>query len=163
RVGEGGRRRSREDEALRLIPVLVGVPVAAVVIQLGAVLRRAVQCAHADLARAQRLVRIFAQHRRPRRHRHQLARHRPPPGPAFWAPQRKRATCYTRRMSGLPAIEQFWEAYLRSLPEPGGERRYHEAFAFDGTPELSDALARLVLSGRKTATSMLLWELEARG
>lgn len=59
------------------------------------------------------------------------------------------------------AIEAFWAGYRRECGDPG--RPYVEAFRFGNSQRLADSLPPLVLSGVKTATSTLLWELEDKG
>jgi uncharacterized protein YhfF len=59
------------------------------------------------------------------------------------------------------AIDAFWAEYLRECGDP--DRRYVEAFRFGNSERLANALPPLVLSGVKTATSTLLWEMEKNG
>ena len=61
-------------------------------------------------------------------------------------------------------IEEFWQAYLATLPpdDPAREAGY-VAEPFGDNPELADELAELVLAGTKTATCSCLWEWEADG
>jgi len=66
-------------------------------------------------------------------------------------------------MKQQPALEAFWSAYLHSLPEQDRNITYYEAFSFGNTPQAADTILAFVLQGRKTATSMLLWELEHKG
>ena len=58
-------------------------------------------------------------------------------------------------------IESFWQDFLKSLPEKDRGKTFYEAFGFGDSPELADKLLKLVLEGTKTATSTLLWTLEA--
>lgn len=65
---------------------------------------------------------------------------------------------------GEGKVEDFWRAYLSTLPEgtPARDEEY-EAWSFGDSPEMADRLGRLVLADRKTATCSALWELEAEG
>ena len=64
----------------------------------------------------------------------------------------------------VEAVENYWRAYLRTVPEASPARRQtYEAWAFGDGPEMADELGALVASGRKTATCSALWELEADG
>jgi uncharacterized protein YhfF len=65
-------------------------------------------------------------------------------------------------MQELSDIDKFWNRYLQALPQTEPIKRYYEAFSFGYTLESANLLSRLVLEGTKTATSMLLWELEAQ-
>lgn len=56
-------------------------------------------------------------------------------------------------------LERYWEAFLLSHPQHRGSG-YVEAFAFGNTARMADKLAALVVSGKKTATSGLLWMAE---
>ena len=60
------------------------------------------------------------------------------------------------------AAETLWQSYLAVSPGNPG-RRYFEAFQFGAGREMADQLSRLVLDGIKTATSDLVWHLEAMG
>ena len=63
-----------------------------------------------------------------------------------------------------PRADQFWNLYLRSLPQtPFPAKRYYETFHFGNSERLADECADLVRQGVKTATSALLWEYEAKG
>jgi len=63
-----------------------------------------------------------------------------------------------------PEIEAFWQAYLTSLPPAERRnRRLANVGDFGDSPPMADALARLVQVGVKTATSVLVWELEESG
>jgi uncharacterized protein YhfF len=61
-------------------------------------------------------------------------------------------------------IEQYWEAYLATLPSdsPYRQQRY-VAEQFGDTPDLATQLALLILKRIKTATCSALWEWEAEG
>ena len=61
-------------------------------------------------------------------------------------------------------IESFWQAYLASLPEPARPRSSaYGVWYFGDTPEVAETCAKLVRDGIKTATSGLVWEMEADG
>lgn len=61
-------------------------------------------------------------------------------------------------------VETFWRSFLDSLhADESRPQGYYEAFRFGNTPRMADELAGLVLRGIKTATSDLLWALEAKG
>ncbi|CAA9410973.1 MAG: hypothetical protein AVDCRST_MAG03-1864 [uncultured Rubrobacteraceae bacterium] len=60
------------------------------------------------------------------------------------------------------AVESYWRAYLGTLPADSPVRRHtYEAWSFGDRPGMADELGALVVSGRKTATCMALWEVEA--
>ncbi|CAA9434694.1 MAG: hypothetical protein AVDCRST_MAG80-819, partial [uncultured Rubrobacteraceae bacterium] len=60
------------------------------------------------------------------------------------------------------AVESYWRAYLETLPADSPARRHtYEAWSFGDSPRMADELGALVVSGRKTATCMALWEVEA--
>jgi uncharacterized protein YhfF len=61
------------------------------------------------------------------------------------------------------AADVFWQAYLQMLPESEQDRTYFEAFQFGAGRAMADQLAHLVLDGIKTATSDLVWHIEAQG
>jgi uncharacterized protein YhfF len=61
------------------------------------------------------------------------------------------------------AADVLWEAYLETLPQSERGRRYFEAFQFGAGRAMADQCANLVLDGIKTATSDLVWHIEARG
>lgn len=65
---------------------------------------------------------------------------------AFWENAKHRA-----KLSKIPGY--FGPTPDEAVPPP--------TFSFGATPEHADELARLVLSGRKTATSSALWDYEA--
>lgn len=52
---------------------------------------------------------------------------------------------------------------MDSLESTAGKPETYEVWHFGDTEEGAKKLARLVSSGRKTATSALVWELEAQG
>ncbi len=61
-------------------------------------------------------------------------------------------------------IEQFWLAYLATLPDDApAHRASYVAEPFGDNPALADELAALVLAGVKTATCSALWDWEAEG
>ena len=59
------------------------------------------------------------------------------------------------------AAEAFWQQYLQTAPGPQ-DRRYFEAFQFGAGREMANQLSRLVLDGIKTATSDLIWHIDAQ-
>ncbi len=61
------------------------------------------------------------------------------------------------------AADMLWQAYLQTLPESERQRSYFEAFQFGAGRAMADQLAHLVLDGIKTATSDLVWHIEAQG
>ena len=63
-----------------------------------------------------------------------------------------------------PAIVQYWNDFVRTLPPSSPLRsKTFEAEGFGDSPELADELGQLVLSGIKTGTCSSLWEWEAEG
>ncbi len=61
-------------------------------------------------------------------------------------------------------IEQFWQAYLTTLPADSPKReRPYTAEAFGDSTEMADELGQLIAAGTKTATCSALWEWEADG
>lgn len=60
-------------------------------------------------------------------------------------------------------VERYWQAYLDSLGSGVDNPESYEIWHFGDTEEGARKLARLVRSGQKTATSGLVWELEAKG
>ncbi|MFQ5553299.1 MAG: ASCH domain-containing protein [Thermoplasmata archaeon] len=60
-------------------------------------------------------------------------------------------------------VERYWQAYLDSLESDVAKPESYEVWHFGDTEEGARKLARLVRSGQKTATSGLVWELEAKG
>jgi len=60
-------------------------------------------------------------------------------------------------------IEQFWQAYLTTLPTDIPKPTQYEAWGFGDSPQMADALGALVVQGIKTATCSLLWEYEFDG
>ena len=60
-------------------------------------------------------------------------------------------------------VERYWQEYLDSL-EPGVDApKSYEVWHFGDTERAAKRLAKLVRGGQKTATSALVWELEAKG
>ncbi|NIP33404.1 MAG: hypothetical protein GWN18_00590, partial [Thermoplasmata archaeon] len=57
-------------------------------------------------------------------------------------------------------VHEFWD---RVKEETGIEADFQDAWAFADTPDISDDLLDLVLSGRKTASCNLLKETELEG
>jgi uncharacterized protein YhfF len=57
--------------------------------------------------------------------------------------------------------DAFWQSYLELLPESERQLTYFEAFQFGRGREMANQLSRLVLDGIKTATSDLIWHMEA--
>jgi uncharacterized protein YhfF len=55
-------------------------------------------------------------------------------------------------------VAAFWQRFRESRAD--NSLTYCEAFGFGNTPEMATELAALVVSGVKTATSRLLWEVE---
>jgi uncharacterized protein YhfF len=67
-------------------------------------------------------------------------------------------------MDQTSRAEAFWQTYLAALP--GSQRlgpHPHNIGVFGDSKEMADELGHLVQSGTKTATSALVWELEADG
>lgn len=61
-------------------------------------------------------------------------------------------------------IESFWQAYLAASPESAGPRSpAYGVWYFGDTAEVAETCAKLVKAGIKTATSGLVWEMEADG
>jgi len=58
-------------------------------------------------------------------------------------------------------VEEFWQAYLASLPHGAALPTAYTAWGFGHTAEDADALGALVVRGIKTATSSLMWMYEA--
>ncbi|MDH5508041.1 MAG: ASCH domain-containing protein [Anaerolineae bacterium] len=61
-------------------------------------------------------------------------------------------------------IEQYWQAYLATLPadSPIREEKY-TAEKFGDGPAMADELGALIVQGIKTATCSALWEWQAEG
>jgi len=61
-------------------------------------------------------------------------------------------------------IEEYWRAYLATLPpdSPMHNKKFI-AERFGDTPELANCLGALITDGTKTATCSALWEWEAEG
>jgi len=65
-------------------------------------------------------------------------------------------------MPGPSNRGDLWQNFLQTQPDPAeAERRFYESFYFSSTEALANELAGLVVKGIKTATSALLWEIEA--
>ncbi len=63
-----------------------------------------------------------------------------------------------------PAVRCFWEEFVRQVDDPAGAKaRFYEAVGIGDTKASADEGAALVVAGRKTATSSLLWEYETTG
>ena len=62
-------------------------------------------------------------------------------------------------------IGEFWQAYLRSLPETHGNDGMTSpaSWHFGDNEQMADELGALVTQGTKTATCSLLWEYESGG
>ncbi len=62
-------------------------------------------------------------------------------------------------------ITDFWQAYLRSLPDTNGNdgRSMPASWHFGDNEQMADELGALVTQGTKTATCSLLWEYESGG
>ena len=59
-------------------------------------------------------------------------------------------------------VAAFWAGF-KATAHAVDDARLYEAFAFGDSDALADALAQLVLAGRKRATAGLLWAFEAEG
>lgn len=62
-----------------------------------------------------------------------------------------------------PRVERYWQNFLESLEPGAGAPKSYEVWHFGDTARGARKLAKLVRSGQKTATSGLVWELEAKG
>jgi uncharacterized protein YhfF len=60
-------------------------------------------------------------------------------------------------------IEQYWKAYLATLPDDVAADKMYIIDQFGDFPQLIDELTTLVVAGTKTATCSALWEWEAEG
>ena len=61
-------------------------------------------------------------------------------------------------------IESFWQSFLGSEESPENAKDlFLESFQIGSTPAQADQGASLILSGKKTATSSLLWEYDQSG
>ena len=61
-----------------------------------------------------------------------------------------------------PAVLQFWQNYLETLPESDrASQKFPQAWGFGIGAEMADNLGGLVVRGIKTATCSLYWEYEA--
>jgi uncharacterized protein YhfF len=61
-----------------------------------------------------------------------------------------------------PRVDEFWRAYRAAQPGLTAEQP-DDVWYFGDTPEMADELSALVRAGVKTATSGLIWEMEADG
>ncbi len=67
-------------------------------------------------------------------------------------------------MELTPAVAAFWQAYLAANPDAAQGHPWPDLVdGYGSSPEMADALGRLVQYGVKTVTSGLLWEYEASG
>ena len=65
-----------------------------------------------------------------------------------------------------PAIEQFWQQYLDTLPAATRQAAQQQGYTADqwgDNPALADELSGLIAAGTKTATCGALWDYEATG
>lgn len=62
-----------------------------------------------------------------------------------------------------PKVERYWQEYLDSLESGDGTAESYEVWHFADTERAAERIAKLVRSGKETATSALVWELEAKG
>ncbi|MBW4660581.1 MAG: ASCH domain-containing protein [Drouetiella hepatica Uher 2000/2452] len=60
-------------------------------------------------------------------------------------------------------LEQYWQAYLATLPNAASSVETYDAGQFGDHSEMADELGNLILKGVKTATCSALWEWEAEG
>jgi uncharacterized protein YhfF len=60
-------------------------------------------------------------------------------------------------------LEQYWQAYLATLPTPASSVGTYDTGQFGDSSTLADELSSLILKGIKTATCSALWEWEAEG
>ena len=60
-------------------------------------------------------------------------------------------------------LQQYWQAYLTSLPNTSSRTEGYVAEKFGDNASLADELGNLILRGTKTATCSALWEWEAEG
>ncbi|MEA5570500.1 ASCH domain-containing protein [Calothrix sp. UHCC 0171] len=60
-------------------------------------------------------------------------------------------------------LEQYWQAYLASIPNASFSSEDYEADQFGDNSVLANELGNLILRGVKTATCSALWEWEAEG
>jgi len=63
--------------------------------------------------------------------------------------------------NGNPAIEDFWHAYLASLPPDAPPPAAYQAWHLGNNADMADRLGHLVKTGVKTATCSLVWVYEA--
>ena len=60
--------------------------------------------------------------------------------------------------------EAYWQDFVKKQPDPAATAaHFYESFHFGSSEALADELAELVSQGVKTATSALVWEVEAEG
>jgi uncharacterized protein YhfF len=60
-------------------------------------------------------------------------------------------------------LEQYWLAYLATLPNSTSSVETYDTDQFGDRSDLADELGNLILKGIKTATCSALWEWEAEG
>jgi uncharacterized protein YhfF len=60
-------------------------------------------------------------------------------------------------------LEQYWQAYLATLPNPTSSVGTYDVSQFGDRSDLADKLGNLILKGVKTATCSALWEWETEG
>uniref|UniRef100_A0A0C1NGM3 ASCH domain-containing protein n=1 Tax=Tolypothrix bouteillei VB521301 TaxID=1479485 RepID=A0A0C1NGM3_9CYAN len=64
----------------------------------------------------------------------------------------------------MKQIQQYWQAYLTTLPPDSPVRNeQYAAEQFGDNPDLANSLGQLIVSRKKTATCSALWEWEAEG
>ena len=75
------------------------------------------------------------------------------------------AFCRLSAMANVPQhIEAYWMSFLDSQSSSmGSNERFYESFQIGSDVEDADEGARLILCGKKTATSSLFWEYESSG
>ena len=62
------------------------------------------------------------------------------------------------------SVEAYWQAFVNKQPDPTATAaRFYESFHFGSNEALANELAELVSQRVKTATSALVWEVEAEG
>jgi uncharacterized protein YhfF len=67
-------------------------------------------------------------------------------------------------MEVKPVLKAYWQKFLETQPDPAATaQRFYESFYFGGSEAIANELAELVVKGVKTATSALVWEVEAEG
>ncbi|MGB3789315.1 MAG: ASCH domain-containing protein [Phormidesmis sp.] len=60
-------------------------------------------------------------------------------------------------------LQQYWQAYLTSLPNNSSTTEGYVAEQFGDNASLANELGNLILKGTKTSTCSALWEWEAEG